>query len=294
MVKVDYLGRLGNNMFQYALGRYLAEEMGYELGAYPLPFAATKEKVDGNVFSEAIQQIGLFHIDVPAVIGNHTNRMVLLHGFFQNYKYYEPFMDRIRKWYEYSGFDHTLPEIRKDDVLIYVRLGDYADQNMHLAFPFYETAIKMSAPGRTFISTDSKDHPFLRNFIPYNPIFLSGDSLLDLVTARLFKKIVLSCSTFSWWAAVLGRPEQVYFPIADKGLWSPDTMYAANGSRVQQDLRIDEPNYVYFYNCAIVSSERKDAGLIPLSEAHPEHFYLQKFSQHALQFHQKTKAYWFI
>ena len=31
MIEVKYLGTLGNNMFQYALGRILAEEMWYEL-----------------------------------------------------------------------------------------------------------------------------------------------------------------------------------------------------------------------------------------------------------------------
>ena len=83
MIKVDYLGRLGNNLFQYALGRYLAEEMGYELDAEVLPFPETHRKIQGNSYQSPEQKIGFFHIGIPAVINNKKERLILLHGFFQ-------------------------------------------------------------------------------------------------------------------------------------------------------------------------------------------------------------------
>lgn len=36
MIEVRYRNRLGNNLFQYALGRILAEEKGYALKAAPI------------------------------------------------------------------------------------------------------------------------------------------------------------------------------------------------------------------------------------------------------------------
>jgi hypothetical protein len=48
MIEVRYKGRLGNNMFQYCLGRILAEGLGFALKADPIPaFPSTAQYVDG-------------------------------------------------------------------------------------------------------------------------------------------------------------------------------------------------------------------------------------------------------
>ena len=68
MIEVKYLGTLGNNMFQYALGRILAEEMGYEFSAEPIygenfllregeGFKNTIEKVEGKSYDSSIQVV---------------------------------------------------------------------------------------------------------------------------------------------------------------------------------------------------------------------------------------------
>ena len=47
MINVKYVGRLGNNMFQYSLGRILAESMGMRLNSAPIPeFSKTFEPVN--------------------------------------------------------------------------------------------------------------------------------------------------------------------------------------------------------------------------------------------------------
>jgi hypothetical protein len=48
MIEVRYKGQLGNNMFQYCLGRILAEELGFALQAGPISgFSNTEEKIGG-------------------------------------------------------------------------------------------------------------------------------------------------------------------------------------------------------------------------------------------------------
>lgn len=50
MVQVRWHGRLGNQLFQYAIGRIIAEMLGYQLNSPPLSgFPATKDRVSGTV-----------------------------------------------------------------------------------------------------------------------------------------------------------------------------------------------------------------------------------------------------
>jgi hypothetical protein len=289
MIKVRSWGRLGNNLFQYALGRFLAEEMGYELSAAPLPFPATHPRVSGQSFREPRQVIGPYYIDVPTVLADKTDRAIVLEGWFQHYKYYAPFWERICQWFHLPTSLCRLRDVHSDDAIIYIRLGDYSQVGMNLDYSFYNHAIHLAKPRRLFIVTEDKNHPFLHQFSAYSPTIISGNPWSDLGLARCFKKIVLSCSTFSWWAAMLADPEEVYFPIAEAGHWSPQRMHSPH---YDQDLRIDDPRFVYFYNCPIKSSNRPVTDPTQLSLAHPDGPELQSFVQHALEFHRASKAYW--
>jgi hypothetical protein len=291
MVKVIYRDRLGNKLFQYALGRYLAEEMGYALRAEPLPFAATQQDITGLSFHEPRYTIGPYHIDIPAVLEKRNGCQIVLDGWFQHYRYYAPFFDRIRKWFTFPRLPLPQKRAHKNDLLIYLRLGDYCHCGWNLQYVFYEAIIKMVQPRRLYIVTENANHPFLRNFAAHAPVIISRDTVSDLALARSFGKIVLSCSTFSWWAAMLAEPEEIYFPIAEAGLWSPQRMHPPN---YDQDLRIDDSRFVYFYNCPIKSSERHEAGYRALVDSPPNQAGLESFWQTARDFHKESKAYWLI
>ena len=52
MIKVTYLGRTGNNLFQYCFGRILAEKTGMKMESEVLEgFPNTKKKVAGKDYS---------------------------------------------------------------------------------------------------------------------------------------------------------------------------------------------------------------------------------------------------
>ena len=58
MVEVKYIGRLGNNLFQYCLGRIIAEGLGYKLKVDPIPgFPNTNKPVEGLDYSSYASQI---------------------------------------------------------------------------------------------------------------------------------------------------------------------------------------------------------------------------------------------
>lgn len=296
MVHVKYRGRLGNNMFQYALGRYLAEEMGYKLFADPLPFAKTKDSISGQSYEEPVELFDNQVCDIGAVLANPTKRKIVLNGYFQQSQYFVPHIDKIREWFmDPHPRPNELSDVKSSDLLIYIRLGDYFSPRVNytvasLTHQFYATAIEMSSPRKIFIATDEPDHPFLDKFNKYHAIILKwkeGEkAILDLISARYFNKIAISCSTFTWWAMMLSDASEIFFPIDEDGLWnihSNDLTWPKNGNPGSIDLRIDAPRFTYFYNCPTIKTDRISSGAVLLPDTESA----------LLPFHRYSKAFWY-
>jgi hypothetical protein len=284
-------------MFQYALGRYLAEEMCYKLSAGPLPFTRTNESISGQSYESPVELLDNQLCDIPAILSNPANRNVILDGFFQQSRYYLPFMDRIRKWFSIPlETPKELAGVNDLDLLLSVRLGDYFNplqvdrRFVSLTHQFYETAIEMASPRKIFIATDEPDHPFLDRFNKYNPVIFvwkqANKAILDLFSAQHFNKIAISCSTFSWWSAVLSDASEIYFPIDEDGIWSTrynDLATPKKNIRTAIDLRIDDPRFIYFYNCPTVKTNRISPGALAFSTREST----------LMPFHQHSKAFWY-
>lgn len=286
MIKVTYSGRLGNNMFQYALGRIIAEEIGAKLIADPLPFPKTYDNVDGYCCNHNPEVFKDHILDLDKIINNHTQRKIELQGWFQCSKYYLPFMDKIKKWYDLPP--HTTPKLENvndSDALIYIRLGDYFSKiHWSLSYQFYEKAIELASPRQIYIVTEDPNHPFIEKFKRYKPILLSNSSVSDMMLGKLFNKIVISCSTFSWWAAILSNAQEIYFPLGEKGFWSRSHRFSGDTpDGYKMDLRVDDPRFIYFYNTPLHSTKRISKGLVDFSTINSD----------AAKFHRQSKAYWF-
>ena len=105
MINVKYVGRLGNNMFQYSLGRILAESMGLRLNSPPIPeFSRTFELVNPEriepyepiVFNDHVLRINDEPVSVEDIV-NLKDKAVYLDGWFQRYEYYKPYKQKIRE-----------------------------------------------------------------------------------------------------------------------------------------------------------------------------------------------------
>jgi hypothetical protein len=283
-------------MFQYALGRYLAETMNYKLSVDPLPFAKTREIVSGQSFEEPVELFDNQVCDIEAVLANPKKRKIVLNGYFQQSQYFVPHINKIREWFRLSlPMPSELADVTSSDLLIYIRLGDYFFPRINhtvasLTHQFYETVIEISSPRRVFIASDETNHPFLDKFNKYRAIVLKwreGDkAILDLLSARYFNKIAISCSTFAWWAMMLSDASEIFFPIDEDGLWSihsNDLTWPKNGNPGSIDLRIDAPRFAYFYNCPTIKTNRLSSGVAALSGKESA----------LLPFHRNSKAFWF-
>src|SRR5579875_3096291 len=117
LVHVKLLARLGNNLFQYPLGRTIAEHLGFELVCEPgstsgvtlatvsnhFPNAALS--LVGQSFASPIQEFNVHldnacdgqALDLNAVLRDRTPRLIKLAGYFQRLQYFASFKAEIRK-----------------------------------------------------------------------------------------------------------------------------------------------------------------------------------------------------
>ena len=223
MIEVRYQGQLGNNLFQYSLGRILAQELGYALVAEPIPyFPNTAELVDGDRYQSPEQHLTGQIIDFDGIRRDRRPRKVVAEGWFQRSEYYHPYRSQIRHW---LAIDPAVrrPAVRPD-VVVHVRRRDYVNIGWALPFSFYDEALTRLLPngGDIFILTDDPGDPFFRRFKKWRPQFPAGSAIEDLVFLSQARRIIMSQSSFSWWATFLGEPDEVICPVPSFGAWAPD------------------------------------------------------------------------
>ena len=247
MIEVRSLDRLGNNLFQYAFGRILAERMNYALKAAPLPgFPGTFRPVDGHDYRDCSPEVLLEEfsdktqrqkLDLEAIISNPVKRKIVLEGYFQRYDYYRPYREVIRR--QWLHVPEPIEPQHPEDLIIHVRRGDTARLGMALPFSYYEEALKQARFRQLFICTDSPKDPFIVKFKKFKPkaVFSSREPLHDFKRIMSFNKIVQSASSFSWWASFLSDAREIYAPVPLHGHWS--------GDYPDIDLRVDEERYIY-------------------------------------------------
>lgn len=255
-VTVSFLGRLGNNLFQYAIGRIIAEHLGFALEctryrtAIPRSVAGQALDIGQSVTLEdaidyfpntKLHMDGLQHqypleayavdgmsewrgqtIDIPGILRDASSRHILLQGWFQRIEYYAPHRDRIRNWF-LPQVQHQEFKIGPKDVLVNIRRGaDYGLNGWILPLSYY-TGILSSLPnlGRVYVCGTCIDSNVRAALAKYNPIYYEGSPLEHFSFIMRFHRIVLSNSTFAWWAAYLSDATEIFAPrISREGVYS--------------------------------------------------------------------------
>ena len=116
MITVKYQGRLGNNLFQYSIGRILAQELNYTFQSPPIPnFSELPIFISASTIPESIILEG--HIlNKEDILKRKNESGFVIHGFFQRYEYYQPYKDIIRSWF------NSVPLSEEDQtIVIHVR-----------------------------------------------------------------------------------------------------------------------------------------------------------------------------
>ena len=154
------------------------------------------------------------------------SRQSRIRGYFQSYKYYQVLKDA---GYGLQFHSETFSDTYKDlessvdfinDIAVHIRRGDYIEHSDSiglLSSAYFENAISaMGSSGKVVVFSDnvvSKSF-FSRDYEVIDTSgFLSESPFESLEFMSRFRNITLSNSTFSWWAAALGRqPKNVVAP----------------------------------------------------------------------------------
>lgn len=238
MIIGKFDGRLGNNLFQYAVTRSVAEQNGYEYALCDSPFTGRHDYGIDALFdldygvkaSSAVYTFEDHHFYDPSVWD--VKDFTLLVGYYQSEKYFNH--DKVRQWFT--------PKLKADDdydntCFIHYRAGDYSVypwNTFQLPIGYYEDAIKkMKEINPTlkfvFVTDDAVD--VKKKFPSYEVTSKSKEE--DFMRLMSAKYLIISNSSFSWWTAWLNVNNTVIAP----GGW---LIYKhRNGDYSPKDIKVD-------------------------------------------------------
>ena len=204
-------GRLGNALFQISTGYVLAKKLG-------VPFAINYEMSDcqsqhyrHTVFAniDSTEKTGIpyyepsfSYSEIPLQDG------LMLDGYFQCSKYFAEYKEDIKNLF-------VLPEVpapEKGTVGVHFRRGDYlgmTDIHPVSSDEWYIKAIESMGLQNVIACTEPADIPYVEG-CGYK--VNKGSDLEDIVLLSKCDALVMSNSSYSWWAAFLGNHKKVIAP----------------------------------------------------------------------------------
>lgn len=233
MIGFNYLGKmgqLGNQMFQYAAIRGIAQNCKHK---FTIPNHNEKLKDSlGNilkielfdVFDIQPDQIGFIitdkvvsetNFDFDEILFMECPDEVSISGYFQSEKYFKNIADDIKNEFtfkkEYYDLCETIKPIMKNPIALHIRRGDFlinSGNHYNLSLNYYENALKQFDSDRQVIifSDDCEWCKSQELFV--NDRFLvseTNNSYIDLCLMTMCSDYIIANSTFSWWGAWLSQ-----------------------------------------------------------------------------------------
>lgn len=224
-------GRLGNQMFQYAALRGIADIKGYEFcipesnfnnewedhqlfEAFTLPNLKNKRFLSGNYYQEKN-----FTYDKQYVDECPDN--VNLFGYFQTEKYFSHIKQSIKEDFTFKKdiLNPCKDAFDFDEVIsLHIRRTDYVKkQNYHplCSLEYYEESLK-KMPDTLPVLIFSDDPEWCREQDLFQPDrFLISDSdnnLIDMCLMTMCNYHIVANSSFSWWGAWLSDSKKIICP----------------------------------------------------------------------------------
>ncbi len=230
------LGRLGNQMFQYASLSGIAALRGYDFGIPPSKFEdewrshqlfevfeltnLPKQNIKYLDMGNApVVQERFFYFDEELI--NQCPNEVSLYGFFQSEKYFKHIESNIRE--DFTFRKHILEPCKEiaenfdNPVSLHVRRTDYLTNSANhnnLDLDYYEKALGYFDNQQVLVFSD--DPEWCKNQKLFSDdrflISESGDNAIDLCLMSFCNGHIIANSSFSWWGAWLANSEKVIAP----------------------------------------------------------------------------------
>lgn len=223
------LGRLGNQMFQYASLRGIAAHKNYYCAVPPPNESITLYKCFKNTlkFSKNIVEYDTvfpcgFEFDQDFFDNCAGNRNIL--HYFQTEKYFKHIKSDIKKDFSFDSFILNSAKIylnqlfgEKDVISLHVRRTDYiTDPSFYtLPFDYYENALSLLDENlQVLVVSDDCEWCSEQKFFNSErfKISKSKNPFIDLCLMTLCNYHIISNSTFAWWGSWLANSKKVISP----------------------------------------------------------------------------------
>ena len=244
----SHMGRMGNQMFQYACARNLELNFGYtcslddmsqlyyfELGTFACWSNALKSKLFFHL-AKRLHGMSVLGLDFEDMFQDYSswlpsiNQPTMLWGFFQSERYFKASADLIRSSFRIKplyqiGF-HSFLQQQGLELgsyhAIHLRRTDYKDfkvkglqgEDFTLPLSYYEKALEMLGQDKSLVVV-SDDPAYCQQAYGHLPnvIVSAEDAITDFQIMSNAQKLAISNSTFAWWAAWLNTDaEKIYSP----------------------------------------------------------------------------------
>jgi hypothetical protein len=234
---LGHLGRLGNQMFQYASLRGIAARRGYDFGIPPskfedewrshqlfevfdlphLPRQNVKYLDGGNA---PVAQEKFFHFD--QLLFDQCPNDISLFGFFQSEKYFKHIEESIKE--DFTFREHILEPCKEiaegfeNPVSLHVRRTDYLTNNANhhnLDLSYYEEALKHFDDRQVIVFSDDPEWCKEQALFSDDRFLVSEseDNKIDLCLMTFCTSHIIANSSFSWWGAWLANSQKVIAPL---------------------------------------------------------------------------------
>lgn len=238
------LGRLGNQMFQYASLRGLAAKHGYDYCLPPEEYLGTLDPncavSDCTIFDcFNIPEAPRLLLTAPMVeetcfefnenLWNSCPDNVTLFGYFQSEKYFKRMEEEIRNAFTFNSniidpchnyYVNTFPNSKV--LSLHIRRGDYLKYPHHpvMVIDYYQKALSMMPDLPVLIFSDDVEWCKEQEIFSGDRFHISesNNTAIDLCLQSLCDYHIIANSSFSWWGAWLAKSEKV---IAPKNWFGP-------------------------------------------------------------------------
>lgn len=219
---IKLYGGLGNQLFQYALGKAQMQngiDVRFDVSWFNKPdnayrpYCLNKFNIDLKV-SPFVKQPELNEVRLKYQYNPDYVKMdgYNFYGYWQHPAYFQSVLPELKKEFTVKKQEYTQEYlvwlemiINSDSVSLHVRRGDYIQINGHhlLTLDYYKEALHRVTGREFFVFSD--DIPWCQQYFQgsaFNFVILPEYLCFELMS--LCKHHIIANSTFSWWAAYLG------------------------------------------------------------------------------------------
>jgi len=222
---VQLTGRLGNQLFQIALGYSLSQQTNqnfamvynsynlYEqewIEYFPEILFIPKEIVPLNtvMYSEKRASVNCFKYSQEVL--ELCKKGTFFDGYFQSWKYFNDYLPDLKKMFLKNNLIET------DGYFVHVRRGDYVNHSVYqINYEEYFKQALLHFPKDSKFYVVSDDLPYCENCSLFKNDSFSFVELGTLDTLHFMARCrggICANSSFSWWGAFLGRREIITMP----------------------------------------------------------------------------------